>query len=573
MLDTNAEQGALSVAGATAALIAGYGGKHLFTLTGAPQNLLIEAQNRADVKVVLARTERSAVAMADAYARLSGTPTFCFAQSGPGVAVLASGLLEAAWARSPVIGIGGSVSTRTRHRFEYQEHDQLPWFGFARSAAEIPSPDRIADMFRSAVRAAMSPSPGPSFLSFPNDWFTKSAGPGTLHVEGKFTKLPSLRFAPAIEDIEAAAAVVRKASKPVIIAGDGVLISEAWNELTSFAEATGMPVVTSLAGKGAISELHPLAIGVGGRYSRKVANDVLSACDLCIAIGTRLSSVSTDAFRFPKPGTTIVHIDLDASSLGRNYQEAVSAIGDPKVSIEMLAEALRTDAGALAEKWSGWTRDVQGQVKAWRGTVAKGGQTKSADGAINPVFVLNTLNRFLAEDDIVVADTGYMSSWLATLLDQKRAGRQLLKAAGSLGWAFPAAFGARMFAKPSQKVIGLSGDGGVGYHIGDLETALRLGLPVIQIVMNNASLGFEYHLQQHEHRELCNAAYEYLDVDFASVARGFGCHGERVVDPDKLEGALQRALNSGKPAIIDIVVSREVPAPVTRYEAVGLRDF
>jgi acetolactate synthase I/II/III large subunit len=106
----------------------------------------------------------------------------------------------------------------------------------------------------------------------------------------------------------------------------------------------------------------------------------------------------------------------------------------------------------------------------------------------------------------------------------------------------------------------VSGDGGVGYHIGDLEIGLRLGLPVIQVVMNNASLGFEYHLQQHEHRELCNEAHEYLDVDFANVAKGFGCHGERVVDPEKLEGALQRATDAGKPAIIDIVISREVPA-------------
>jgi len=562
-----------SVAAAMAELIAGYGGRHLFTLTGAPQNLLIEAQDRAGVKVILTRTERSAVAMADAYARISGTPTFSFAQSGPGVAMMASGLLEAAWARSPVIGIGGSVSTRTRHRFEYQEHEQLPWFGFARSAAEIPSPDRIADMFRSAVRAAMAPSPGPSFLSIPNDWFVKPAGSEPLHVEQKFTQLPSLRFAPAVEDIESAAAVIRKAKKPVIVAGDGILISGAWNELTRLAEATGIPVVTSLAGKGAISERHPLAVGVGGRYSRKVANDVLAASDVCIAIGTRLSSVSSDAFRFPAQGTTVVHFDLDASSLGRNYCETVSAIGDPKLVLEMLSTALHSDAAALAGKWADWTLDVQGQVEAWRATVAKRSRNKTADGAIDPVYVLDALNRFITDDDIVVADTGYMSSWLATLLDQKRVGRRLLKAAGSLGWAFPAAFGARLAATPKQKVIGLSGDGGVGYHFADLETGMRLGLPVIQIVMNNASLGFEYHLQQHEHRELCAEAHEYRDVDFAAVARGFDCYGERVTDPDKLDGALARALDCGKPAIVDVVVSREVPAPVTRYEAAGLRDF
>jgi acetolactate synthase-1/2/3 large subunit len=195
------------------------------------------------------------------------------------------------------------------------------------------------------------------------------------------------------------------------------------------------------------------------------------------------------------------------------------------------------------------------------------------EGKLNPYHIMRLIDQHVGGDDMLVADTGYMAAWAVTVLQQKKPGRNTLRAAGSLGWAFPAAFGAKLAVGPKRRVFGLTGDGGLGYHLPDLETALRLKLPVVQIVMNNCSLAFEYHVQKYVHEEICAEASEFLDVQFADVARAFGAHGERVTSADQFIPALRRAEESGKPAIVDVVVSRELPPPVTRYEAAGLRKI
>jgi len=222
-------------------------------------------------------------------------------------------------------------------------------------------------------------------------------------------------------------------------------------------------------------------------------------------------------------------------------------------------------------KWAAWTKQVQGSVASWLEDLERVSRDPLYEGRLNPYHLMRLLNQHLGADDMVVADTGYMAAWAVTVLQQKQAGRNILRAAGSLGWAFPAAFGAKLAVGNKRRVFGLTGDGGIGYHIADLETALRIKTPVIQIVLNNASLAFEYHVQKYVHEEMCPEASEFLDVPFGDVARAFGAHGERVTSPEQFIPALRKAEESGKPAIIDVVVSREIPPPVTRYEAAGLR--
>lgn len=187
--------------------------------------------------------------------------------------------------------------------------------------------------------------------------------------------------------------------------------------------------------------------------------------------------------------------------------------------------------------------------------------------------MLAKLNAYLGEDDILVADTGYMSAWSATVIDQKTAGRNTLRAAGSLGWAFPAGLGARLAVGDDRRVIVLTGDGGLGYHLADLETALRLGLRTTTVVMNNAAFGFSYDVQRYLHTqsERLPDATDFLDIDFGAVATAFGAYGETVRDPDQVAPALVRAEESGKPALINVVVSKNVTPPVGRYAAAGGR--
>ena len=564
----------LTVSRALAKLVRAYGAEYVFTLTGAPQNPLIDMQNHEGVRVVLGRSERSAFAMADAYARVTGKPTFGIVQYGPGATYLPASIIDAYWASSPLIAISGTTHTNTRYRYEYQEVEQTSMFpAMTKWAGDLPQPERIGDVLRTAVRAAVSGVPGPVYLGIPADWFGKrlTTAPD-LYAEPAFLRTPAGRVAPLAPDVERAIALLAGAEKPVLIAGGGVILSEAWAELTALAEALNIPVVTTMAGKGSIADTHPLSVGVCGRYSRKVANDTLAAADFCLAVGTKLSSMATDVFKCPRKGTRIVHVDLDPNSLGRTYREELSIVADAREALILLREAA-LGARVDGSRWSAWTKQVQGWVAAWLADLDRVSRDPLHEGRINPYHLLRLLDQHIGGDDLLVADTGYMAAWAVTLLQQKKPGRHTLRAAGSLGWAFPAAFGAKLAAGGKRRVFGLNGDGGIGYHISELETALRLKIPVVQIVLNNCSLAFEYHVQKYVHEEMCPEASEFLDVAFADVARAFGAHGERVTSPEQFLPALRRAEESGKPAIVDVAVSRELPPPVTRYEAAGLRKI
>jgi len=564
----------MTVSQALAKLVRAYGAEYVFTLTGAPQDPLIDMQNREGVRVVLGRSERSALAMADAYARVTGKPTFSIVQFGPGATYLPASIIDAYWASSPLIAISGTTNTRTRHRFEYQELEQTSMFpAITKWAGDLPQPERIADVVRTAVRASVSGVPGPVYLGIPADWFgRKLAIPQEIYAEPAFLRTPAGRVAPVAQDVERAIALLSSAEKPVLIAGGGVILSEAWQELTALAEALNIPVVTTMAGKGSIADTHALAVGVCGRYSRKVANDTLAAADFCLAVGTKLSSMGTNVFQYPGKNTRIVHLDLDPNTLGRTYREELSVVADSREALKMLREAALA-ARVNGSKWAAWTKQVQASVASWQEDLKRVASEPMHEGRLNPYHIMRLIDQHLGGDDLLVADTGYMAAWAVTVLQQKKPGRNTLRAAGSLGWAFPAAFGAKLAVGAKRRVFGLTGDGGLGYHLTELETALRLKIPVVQIVMNNASLAFEYHVQKYVHEEICAEASEFLDVKFGDVARAFGAHGERVTSADEFIPALRRAEESGKPAIVDVVVSRELPPPVTRYEAAGLRKI
>src|ERR1019366_5971915 len=351
---------------ALARLIRAYGAEYIFTLTGAPQDALIEMQNRENVRVVLGHSERSAFAMADAYARVTGKPTFGIVQYGPGATYLPASIIDAYWASSPLIAISGTTHTNTRYRYKYQEVEQTSMFpAMTKWAGDLPHPGRIGDVLRTAVRAAVSGVPGPVYLGIPADWFGKrlTTAPD-LYAESAFLRTPAGRVAPLAPDVERAIALLAGAEKPVLIAGGGVILSEAWAELTALAEALNIPVVTTMAGKGSMADNHPLAVGVCGRYSRKVANDTLAAADFCLAVGTKLSSMATDVFKCPRKGTRIVHVDLDPNSLGRTYREELSIVADAREALILLREAA-LGARVDGSRWSAWTKQVQGWVAAW----------------------------------------------------------------------------------------------------------------------------------------------------------------------------------------------------------------
>src|SRR6202521_4679333 len=380
---------ALTVSQALAKMVRAYGAEYVFTLTGAPQDPLIELQNREGIRVILGRSERSALAMADAYARVTGKPTFGIVQYGPGATYLPASIIDAYWASSPLIAISGTTNTNTRYRYEYQELEQTSMFpAITKWAGDLPQPERIADVLRTAVRAAVSGVPGPVYLGIPADWFSKRlATPPDIYAEAAFLKIPALRVAPVAQDVERAISLLSSAEKPVLIAGGGVILSEAWAELTALAEALNIPVVTTMVGKGSIADSHPLSVGACGRYSRKVANDTLASADFCLAIGTKLSSMGTNVFQYPGKGTRIVHIDLDPNSLGRTYREELSMVADSREALRMLREAALA-ARVNGSKWSDWTKQVQGSVAAWQQDLERVSRESMHEGKLNPYHIM-----------------------------------------------------------------------------------------------------------------------------------------------------------------------------------------
>jgi acetolactate synthase-1/2/3 large subunit len=559
-----------SVAQVIAQTLKAYGTKHFFLLTGGDQDLWI-ALREAGIQMVLARSERSAAYMADAYARLTNKPAFTYGQFGPGAAVLVGGMVDPHWAGVPVVAITSSSNTKTRYKSEYQELDQKPLFQpITKFNVELPRPDRAADIVRSAIRAAVTGNPGPAHIDVPMDMFAADAGDAPIYAEPRFTRYPATRPSPDDHDIERASQLLQEANRPVMVAGAGLVASGGWDELTKLSEALGLPVATTMGGKGSIVETHPNALGVVGRYSRKSANEVVSEADVVLAVGCTLGGLATDTFRIPASEAKIVHIDIDPAVLGSAYREEVCIQADAKVALGAMSNYLAERQAEPVSNGNEWLERARSRTAAWREAYARA-VTQSKPGAIAPHAVFRSLHEVSRPGDVVVTDTGYMGAWAGALYELKAPGSYFIRTGGSLGWALPAGLGAQV-ARPQSRVVTIIGDGGIGYHIGDMETAKRLNLPVVVVVLNNRSLAFEYHIQKYLFGTELPEVNDFFDVNYAEVARAFGWFGKRVEEAAAVTDAFREALDSGEPAVVEVMIDKETAAPVTYYESVTERS-
>jgi acetolactate synthase-1/2/3 large subunit len=536
-----------------------------FLLTGGDQSLWFALRD-AGIRMILCRSEQGSTYMADGYARISGRPGLVYGQSGPGAANVAGSLPDPMWAGSPVVSITSSVPSATRDRLAYQEVDQLGLFApVTKWNKAVQRGDRAVAMLRDAIRSAVTPPVGPVHLDLSGDLFEQrvpSADPGD---ETAVARVPELRTAPDEEPVGAIVECLLAAKRPLIIAGTGVVSSEAWNELRELAERLRISVVTTVGGKGAIPEDHPLALGVVGRYSRKVANEIAAKADVVLVVGSRLGSLSSDDYRVPSSDARILHIDADPRVLGSSYREFISVQADAKLALRALN---RVAGGRHGEQYREWTADSARRSTAWKAELRAMVDERRSTRPLHPAVVLDVLRMCLRPEDIVVADTGYMAAWAGALFEIRAAGRVFIRAAGSLGWAIPAAIGAAI-AAPHRRVACVTGDGGAGYNIAELETAARCGIPLVVLVMNNGSLAFEYQVQRYKwNGDVVPEANDFSDVDYAAVARGFGARGARVETAAELERELNAAFAAGGPTLLDVRVDKEAIAPVTSYDAV-----
>ncbi len=542
-------------------MLAGYGVSHVFMVPAVLRRTFAEMERRTSIRRIHTHGEKSAAYMADGYARASGRPGVCMAQV-VGALNLAAGLRDAYLAHSPVIALTGGREPRTKFRQVYQEVDDIPSFEpVTKWNATVDAVDRFPDMLRQAFRVAVSGAPGPVHLQFRGNEGQIDQEEAEMEplVEPQFARVPPFRPEPEAAHVLAALAALQSAERPVIVAGGGVRASGAGLELVALAEKLGVPVATSLNGKDVIPGTHPLAAGVVGSYSRESANRIVAGADLVCFIGTTAGGMTTHFWAVPKPGVRAVQIDVDPETLGRNYPLQAAVLGDVKTALARMFEHADPSTASRRHAWLETTRAI---CREW---YAKYRPLLESDAVpIRPERICAELTKHVPDDAIVVVDTGHAGMWMGGMYDVRSPRQSYIRSAGHLGWAFPAGLGAKCGA-PDRPVVTFTGDAGLWYHIGDIETAVRWKINAVTVVNNNASgnqskRGFDraYGGQQTEQaREL----WTFNRVNFARIAEEMGALGIRVERAAEFAPALERALGAGRPVVIDVATDIDAIAP------------
>ena len=536
----------------------GYGITHVFFMPYIGPRALMEME-KLGIKRVQTHGEKAAAYMADAYARIRRGPGLCMAQA-VGAVNLAAGLQDAYLACSPVIALTGRELLINQQRHAYQEVDHVnPFSAVSKYSAYVSTPEHLPVYLRQAFRAATTGTPGPAHLDFEG-----IAGQGVVEleadleviVEEAFTQLPPFRPEADLTSIDAALQLLNSAERPVIVAGGGVVASGASNELIELAEKLSVPVATSLNAKTMFPADHELAVGVPGSYSRACSNQLLCEADLVFFIGSHTGGQVTNAYQIPPQGTPIIQLDINPEEIGRNYPVQVGLQGDVRSSLRRMI-----DRAAHVNTRSAWVGRVQDRVREWKAEVAP--LVNSDILPMRPERLCRELSDYLPSDAILVSDTGHAGIWTGTMLDLKHADQSFIRCSGSLGWGLPAAMGAKC-AQPDRPVLCFTGDGGIWYHIAELETAVRCGINSVTVVNNNHSLNQEQGGVEQTYGGRTPGSDElwlFDDADFARIAESFGALGITVNKPGELPGALDRAFASGRPAVVDVKTHVEGIAP------------
>lgn len=539
-----------------AASLAASGQTHVFFVDAVLRRTLL-ALSEAGVAPVLAHTEKAAVYMADGHARVAGRPGIVAAQS-VGAANLAAGLQDAYLARTPIVALTGRKVPAHQHRNAYQELDHAPLFApVTRYRADVAEAADLPRALRQAFAAATATPPRPVHLDLfglQAEVVEAGAVPGPPADLSAF-RTPLHRPEPDPAAVAAAARALLAAPRVAIVAGDGASLSGCGAELLAVAEALAAPIATSLGARGIVPTRHRLHIGVAGAYAAPPANRILQEADLILMVGADTGDMLTNYWRTPAAGSRIVQIDADPLEFDRSYPAIVAVQADPRAGLRALAAELGKPVREMA-----YLQAAQAHVAAWRAAIAP--RLASTASPIDPARLAAEITAALPADGILVADTGYSGIWTGTLVEIEPT-QAYLRAAGSLGWSFPAALGAKC-AAPHRKVVCWSGDGALYYHLAELETARRRGIAVTLVVNNNSGFGQGWPNLVRQAGNRPDAAAELLrfgPTDFTQVARSFGLDGIRVERPEDIAPALRRAMAADHTMVVDVATDIEARAP------------
>ncbi|MES3003853.1 MAG: thiamine pyrophosphate-binding protein [Pseudomonadota bacterium] len=543
--------------------------KHIFGLCGDTTLPLYDSLARLDhgIEHILTRDERSAAYMADAYARVTGKPGVCEGPSGGGATYLLPGIVEANESAIPVLGITSDVSVGARGKFPLTELDQKALYKpLTKWNTTIDRVDQIPHAVRSAFRAMTTGRPGAAHICLPYDVQKHTLDPADVWAQPGHDTFPAYRFAPDPQEVDRAADKLAAARAPVIVCGGGVVISGASDALDRLATLLNAPVCTTISGQGSLPGAHPLLAGVIGTNGGVAATrEVIAQADCVLFVGARAGSTTTEHWKMPSRDVTLLHLDVDPMTIATNYRTDVALVGDAKLGLAALADAVAARAAhrpAGAADGRALVAKARAEKYAFFANLAE-----SRERPIRPECVVDALNKLLPAQAVVVADPGTPCPYFSAYFDAPQAGRHFItnRAHGALGFSMSAGVGAQ-FGRPGAMVVSVMGDGSFGFTCGELETIVRRGVPLKMVVFSNSVFGWIKASQKTGYDK------RYFSVDFnrtdhARVAEAFGVKAWRVEDPADVYGALKAALAHDGPALVDVICQelQDTAVPVSQW--------
>ncbi|VVB75434.1 3D-(3,5/4)-trihydroxycyclohexane-1,2-dione hydrolase [uncultured archaeon] len=522
--------------------------KHIFGFPGGTViPLYDELLNfEKDLRHILVRHEQCAAHAADGYARASGGAGVCLATSGPGATNLVTGIMTAYMDSSPLIALAGNVPTTLLGNDAFQETDMIGvTLPITKHNFQIRSANNITSTINNAFTIALNGRPGPVFIDIPKDVQLNQVTneKPTQKIEG-FN--PVLKGHP--EQIKRAAKMILDAQRPVIIAGGGIIISNASHELSKIVESFNLPVTSTFMGKSCIEETHPLYLGVVGMHGRKTANYAVGNADVIVAIGCRFSDRITGDVKTFAPEAKIIHIDIDSAEIGKNVRADLPIVGDAKHILAELLDAMRAHAKKGKTEWS---KKMEKFIKECNCGF------DISNNPIDPRKIIHELNKVLAPHDIVTAGTGQHQMFAAHFL-KRSLPRTFISSggAGTMGFGFPSAIGAKV-AKPNSQVIDVDGDGSFAMVMQELATCKEEHIKVIPLIFNNSYLGMVRQWQELFHNKRYSGVRLNRTPNFAKVAQAYGLKGLTVDRESEINKSLKEALAHDETVLVDVLVREE----------------
>ncbi|MFY9194420.1 MAG: biosynthetic-type acetolactate synthase large subunit [Methanoculleus sp.] len=518
----------------------------------------------SSIRHILVRHEQAAAHAADGYARASGRVGVCLATSGPGACNLVTGIATAYMDSVPIVAFTGQVPTGMLGNDAFQESDitgiTMPVTKHNYLVKDADDLDRVV---QEAFYIARTGRPGPVLIDLPKD-VTNGPAKGGGASPGKVT----LRgYQPTYEghvrQIDRALDLIVEAERPLIYAGGGVVHSGASAELLRFAEATAIPVTTTLMGLGAVPGDHPLCLGMLGMHGTQTANYAVTGCDLLIAIGARFDDRVTGKIETFAPNAAVIHIDIDPAEIGKNKFVDVPIVGDVKAVLQTLLQRMQR---------RGDTADWVARINAWKAQYPLHYQT---DDRLRPQYIIEELSRLLDGEGVIASEVGQNQMWTALYYCFKKPRTWITSGGlGTMGYGFPAAIGAH-FARPDLPVVDIAGDGSFQMNIQELGTVAHYRIPVKVVILNNMYLGMVRQWQE----LFYDRRYSYTElppVEFVRIAEAYGVEGITVDEKDDVREALETALATDGPFVLDFRIEREenvfpmVPAGAAINEMIGV---